>query len=172
MTLTDSALVSSSNSQSTTSSEFAAVALSEVSAACTARLMTCAKHRTHWSFGSKLILSYFSTRLRIFIRTLLFDALSVVTAKICNLFQWRILDQCLQTTQDRTFVRIPKSRHDDSNTSSRFSPECGPKSSWKSINIEWSAHSESIQWAVIPKKESWFFDVHTSSVNEILPEVL
>ena len=160
MTLTDSALVF----QSTTSLEFTVVDLSEVSVVCTARLMTCTKHHTHWSLGSKLILSDFSTQLRIFIRTLLFDALSIITAKICNLFQWWILDQC-------PFVRIPKSQHNDLNIFSRFFLKCGSESSQKLINVEWSTHSESIQWAIIPKNRSWFFDVHASSVNEILPEI-
>ena len=108
MTLTDSALVSSFNSQSTASSKFTTVALSKVSASCTTRLMTCAKHYTHWFLVSKLILFDFSTWLKIFIRTLLFDTLSVITAKICNLFQWQILDQCLQNNLRLYFCQNSK----------------------------------------------------------------
>ena len=92
-----------------------------------------------------------------------------------------------------TFVKIPNSRHDDSNTSWRFSPEWGPESSRKSINVEWRFHSESIQWPVIPKKKirskqpestnhsdptilipkngCWFLEVHASKVNEIFPGI-
>ena len=106
--LTDSALISSSNSQSTMSLEFATIVLSEISIVCIARLITCAKHHTHWSLGSKLILFDFSTWLKIFIRTLLFDTLSVITAKICNLFQWQILDQCLQNNLRLYFCQNSK----------------------------------------------------------------
>ena len=98
-------------------------------------------------------------------KVMLLLALSVVMPriyiKIKKLFKYFI--------KKLTLVVIPKLSRLLRKNSLRFLPEWEPSSLIKSNNMLFNSHSSFIQWAVTPKKEMKFEDVHASSVNDILP---